>query len=162
MSTREPYAVPVPKGYRVGVWEIREPLASGAFGTVYAARRTGPAEGLPAEAALKFHPTGTRTPRQLRHLQELAEREKELLLRLRRPRLIRMYETLTVDDPSEPLLDGASVLVLERAEGSLDQFIDQLAARARGRRAVAPPGGPSLGRGFGRGRTGVHVRVRRG
>ncbi|MFF7389665.1 protein kinase [Streptomyces scabiei] len=144
MSAEETYAVPVPKGYRVGGWEIREPLASGAFGTVYAARRTEPAEGLPTEAALKFHPTGTRTPRQLRHLQELAEREKELLLRLRRPRLIRMYETLTVDDPSDPLLDGASVLVLERAEGSLDQLIDRLAGRARGQRAVALPGGPSL------------------
>ncbi|WP_327728113.1 protein kinase [Streptomyces sp. NBC_00487] len=144
MSTQEPYAVPVPKGYRVGAWEVREPLASGAFGTVYAARCAEPAEGLPAEAALKFHPTGTRTPRQLRHLRELAERETELLRRLQRPRLIRMYETLTVDDPSDPLLDGASVLVLERAEGSLDQLIDRLAGRSRGQRAVALPGGPSL------------------
>ena len=30
----EPYAVPVPRGYRVGVWEVRRPLATGAFGTV--------------------------------------------------------------------------------------------------------------------------------
>ncbi|ODA71746.1 hypothetical protein APS67_004059 [Streptomyces sp. AVP053U2] len=41
----EPYAVTVPKGYRVGVWEVREPIATGAFGSVYAARRTGEGEG---------------------------------------------------------------------------------------------------------------------
>ncbi|MEU3658450.1 protein kinase [Streptomyces sp. NPDC032940] len=132
----EPYAVPVPKGYRVGVWEVREPIATGAFGSVYAARRTGDAgAGLPRTAALKFLPTGTGTPRQLAHLRELIEREVELLRRLRRPRLIRMYETLTVDDPAHPRLDGATVLVLERAEGSLSA---RLAATPR------PPDGPGL------------------
>ncbi|MGP4010178.1 protein kinase domain-containing protein [Streptomyces sp. 4N124] len=100
---------------------------------------------LPAEAALKFLPTGTRTPRQLRHLQELTRRETELLRRLQRPRLIRMYDTLTVDDPDHPHLDGATVLVLERAEGSLDLLLDRLGERpTSGRRAVAVPGGPSL------------------
>ncbi len=39
----ETYAVPVPKGYRVGAWEVREPIATGAFGSVYAGRRTGAA-----------------------------------------------------------------------------------------------------------------------
>ncbi|KOG24588.1 serine/threonine protein kinase, partial [Streptomyces viridochromogenes] len=80
-------AVPVPKGYRVGPWEVREPLGSGAFATVYAARlaeqrdaelSSGPSRDLPRRVALKFLPTGTRTPRQLRHLRELAEREVEL------------------------------------------------------------------------------------
>ncbi|NEB14662.1 protein kinase, partial [Streptomyces coelicoflavus] len=41
----EPYAVPVPRGYRVGVWEVREPIATGAFGSVYEARRTGGNDG---------------------------------------------------------------------------------------------------------------------
>ncbi|NEB18181.1 protein kinase, partial [Streptomyces coelicoflavus] len=41
----EPYAVPVPRGYRVGVWEVREPIATGAFGSVYEARRTGGDDG---------------------------------------------------------------------------------------------------------------------
>ncbi|WCD98937.1 protein kinase [Streptomyces sp. HUAS 31] len=146
MSAESSYAVRVPRGYRVGVWEVVEPIASGAFGSVYAARRAEPAEGLPAEAALKFLPTGTQTPRQLRHLRELAERETELLRRLRRPRLIRMYEALTVDDAGRPGLDGATVLVLERAEGSLDQLLDRLSARrgAAADHAVAVPGGPSL------------------
>ncbi|MFG3546828.1 protein kinase [Streptomyces sp. NPDC047725] len=133
----EPYAVPVPAGYRVGVWEVREPIATGAFGSVYAARRTGDGgrPGLPRTAALKFLPTGTGTPRQLTHLRELVEREVELLRRVRRPRLIRMYETLTVDDPDRPRLDGATVLVLERAKASLAA---RLAAAPR------PAEGPAL------------------
>ncbi|MEV8016560.1 protein kinase [Streptomyces sp. NPDC086554] len=129
------YAVDVPKGYRVGPWVVHEPLASGAFGSVYEARRTAPADELPRTAALKFLPTGLRTPRQLSHLRELAEREAELLRRLRGPRLIRLYETLTVDDPEHPELDGATVLVLEKAEGSLAGLLDA---------PVPPPNGPAL------------------
>ncbi|MEV5154475.1 protein kinase [Streptomyces werraensis] len=120
----ETYAVPVPKGYRVGAWEVREPIATGAFGSVYAGRRTGGGGDGPRDVALKFLPTGTRTPRQLHHLRELAEREVEVLRRLRQPRLIRMFETLTVDDPGRPELDGATVLVLEKAEGSLSALLD--------------------------------------
>ncbi|MEU6255927.1 protein kinase [Streptomyces sp. NPDC047043] len=133
----EPYAVPVPKGYRVGVWEVREPIATGAFGSVYEGRRTGDLVGeeLPRTAALKFLPTGTGTPRQLAHLRELVDREVELHRRLSRPRLIRMYDTLTVDDPSRPVLDGATVLVLEKAERSLSA---QLSAAPR------PAAGPAL------------------
>ncbi|MFJ4819256.1 serine/threonine protein kinase [Streptomyces sp. NPDC088801] len=119
----EAYAVPVPKGYRVGDWEVYEPIATGAFGSVYAARRVGDGTGLPSTAALKFLPTGTATPRRLSHLRELIEREVELYRRLRRPRLVRMYQTLTVDDPGRPELDGATVLVLEKAEGSLSALL---------------------------------------
>ncbi|WP_149828262.1 serine/threonine-protein kinase [Streptomyces tailanensis] len=134
--TGSTHAVPVPHGYRVGRWEVREPLASGAFGTVYTARRAGGEEpGLPRRAALKFLPTGTRTPRRLRHLRELVEREVKLLERLRSPRLIRMYEVLTVDDPEQPELDGATVLVLEEAAGSLETLLD---------RTPAPGSGPTL------------------
>lgn len=146
-----PYTVPVPKGYRVGAWEVHEPIACGSFASVYAARRVDlvegnpAADGLPSEAALKFLPTGTRTPRQLRHLQELTRRETELLRRLQRPRLIRMYETLTVDDPDLPQLDGATVLVLERAEASLAHLLDRIGGRQPGfGQALAVPGGPLL------------------
>ncbi|MFI1866332.1 serine/threonine protein kinase [Streptomyces jumonjinensis] len=128
-------ALPVPPGYRVGPWEVREPLASGPFATVYAGRRVSDRPGAPAEAALKFLPAGTRTPHQLHRLQELAEREPAILRRLQRPRLIHMYGTLTVDDPAEPLLDGATVLVLERADGSLDALL---------RRCPRPAAGPAL------------------
>ncbi|MFF4469294.1 protein kinase [Streptomyces sp. NPDC001599] len=133
--TVRPYAVPVPKGYRIGPWEVREPLASGAFATVYDATRTTGEGELPRRAALKFLSTGTRTPRQLHHLRDLAEREVQLLRRLRSPRLIRMYDTLTVDDPDHPELDGATVLVLERAEGSLDAVLA---------RTPSPDAGPAL------------------
>lgn len=126
----EPYAVPVPRGYRVGDWEVREPIATGAFGSVYEGRRTG--EELPRTAALKFLPTGTGTPRQLAHLRELVEREVELYRRLKRPRLIRMYDTLTVDDPSRPELDGATVLVLEKAERSLSALLASSPRLAQG------------------------------
>ncbi|QOV36125.1 protein kinase [Streptomyces ferrugineus] len=130
----EPYAVPVPRGYRVGAWEVREPIATGAFGSVYEARRVE-GDALPGSAALKFLPTGTGTPRQLTHLRELIEREVELHRRLKQPRLIRMYDTLVVDDPASPTLDGATVLVLEKAEGSLSTL---LAADPR------PDAGPAL------------------
>ncbi|MFD3498546.1 serine/threonine protein kinase [Streptomyces sp. NPDC058676] len=122
----EPYAVQVPRGYRLGVWEVREPIATGAFGSVYEARRTDDTVGTgeaPRTVALKFLPTGTGTPRQLTHLRELIDREVELHRRLRRPRLIRMYDTLTVDDPGHPALDGATVLVLEKAERSLSALL---------------------------------------
>ncbi|NEC92088.1 serine/threonine-protein kinase [Streptomyces sp. SID12501] len=132
----ETYAVTVPRGYRVGAWEVREPIATGAFGSVYEARRVGDGQGaggdvvtagapeeLPRTAALKFLPTGTGTPRHLAHLRELADRELRLHRKLKRPRLIRMYETLTVDDPAHPDLDGAVVLVLEKAEESLASLL---------------------------------------
>jgi hypothetical protein len=122
----ESHTVTVPKGYRVGPWEVREPLASGAFATVYAAHNAAGDDGLPARAALKFLPTGTRTPRQLSHLRDLAEREVALLRRLRAPRLIRMYAALTVDDPDRPELDGATVIVLERAERALQDSLDRV------------------------------------
>ncbi|MHC3468286.1 protein kinase domain-containing protein [Streptomyces sp. 7R007] len=125
----EPYAVPVPKGYRVGEWEVRGPLATGAFGSVYEGRR---AAGEPRTAALKFLPTGTGTPRRLAHLRELVDREVELHRRLRRPRLIRMYDTLTVDDPGHPALDGATVLVLEKARTSLATLLEREARPAAG------------------------------
>jgi hypothetical protein len=123
VTGEQPYAVAtVPRGYRVGPWIVEGPLGAGAFGNVYAARHEDPGAE-PARAALKLLPTGTHTPRQLRHLRELAEREVALLSRLRSPRLIRMHDALTVDDPAHPELDGATVLVLEEARGSLDTLL---------------------------------------
>ncbi|CAL9569029.1 protein kinase domain-containing protein [Streptomyces sp. enrichment culture] len=133
--TGRPYAVPVPVGYRIGPWEVRAPMASGAFATVYEGVRRAPGAEPPRQVALKFLPTGTRTPRQLHHLRDLADREVQLLRRLRSPRLIRMYDTLTVDDPDRPELDGATVLVLERAEGALDAVLA---------RTPRPEAGPAL------------------
>lgn len=128
-APRNSFPLAVEPGYQVGGWTVGRPLGSGAFASVYAATRApgsaprapggAPAGDLPDTAALKFLPTGTCTPRGLRHLKDLAEREVELLSGLRAPRLVRLYETLTVDDPGVPELDGATVLVLEQAECSL-------------------------------------------
>ncbi|GAA2255194.1 protein kinase [Streptomyces atrovirens] len=121
MTSGRPHTVTVPRGYRIGRWEVGEPMGSGASATVYAGRlvEEGPVE-LPRRAALKVLPTGTRTRRRRHHVREVAEREADFLSRLHSPRLVRMYETLTVDDPDHPELDGATVLVLEQAERSLD------------------------------------------
>lgn len=75
---------------------------------------TFPRKGVSRTAALKFLPTGTGTPRRLTHLLELIDREVESRCRLKQPRLIRMYETLVIDDQERPALDGATVLVPER------------------------------------------------
>ncbi|MER7519981.1 protein kinase domain-containing protein [Streptomyces sp. NPDC126499] len=112
-------------GHRVPATDHRAPATDDrAPGTGTGTGHRVPGTDLPETVALKFLPTGTRTPRGLRHLKDLAEREIELLSRLRAPRLIRLYETLTVDDPADPELDGATVLVLEQAERSLQSVLD--------------------------------------
>lgn len=130
MTERQPRpsTVAVPEGYEIGSWRVERLLGSGGFGSVYTARRSTADE--PRRAALKFLPTGTRTPRQLRHLQDLAEREIDVLRRVRAPRLIRMHEVLTVDDSALPDLDGATVLVLDHAETSLDHILARTARPA--------------------------------
>ncbi len=116
------WAVRVPSGYRVGTWEVRTPIATGSWASTYEARRVGdvqPRGDAPQRVALKFLPTGTLSPRQLSHLADMARREIQLYERLTHPRLARFFEALTVDDQARPELDGASVLVMERAEESL-------------------------------------------
>ncbi|MER6663020.1 serine/threonine-protein kinase [Amycolatopsis japonica] len=120
-------------GLRVGRWEIRALLASGSFSSVYSARRMTADPEFPEVAALKILPSGTHTPRQVRHLRELVASEVELLSKLHSPRLVRMYEVVTVDAPGRPELDGATAVVLEMAEGSLDTLL------AHGKRPTAGP-----------------------
>ncbi|MEU7875739.1 serine/threonine-protein kinase [Dactylosporangium sp. NPDC049140] len=111
--TEAPRTVRVPDGYRVGSWRVTRALASGNWSTVYAAvRDTG------EEAALKFIPTGTLTARRLSHLADMAGRELAAHRRLSHPNLIKVLDSLVVDDPAQPVLDGATVIALELAEGS--------------------------------------------
>lgn len=122
----EGWALPVSVGYRVGGWEVHKPIATGSWGSVYEARRVSeaePGDRLPDRVALKFLPTGTLTPRQLSHLAEMARRELQLYGRLAHPRLLRLFEALTVDDPQRPQLDGAAVLVMELAADSLGNVL---------------------------------------
>ncbi|GAA0549940.1 hypothetical protein GCM10010172_35040 [Paractinoplanes ferrugineus] len=117
------WAVSVPSGYRAGRWVVTEPIATGQWGSVYAA-----ADG-DTEVALKFLPTGTVTPRQVGHLREMAEREARGHAELTGRRLIRSLEVLTLDDPARPELDGAVVIVLERAAASLADRLRQAGGR---------------------------------
>ncbi|WP_030276308.1 serine/threonine-protein kinase [Streptomyces sp. NRRL B-24484] len=117
----------VPPGYRVAGHRITGPIGAGGWGVVYAAvrRRDG------APAAVKVLPAARLAPGQFRQALELARREAEFSTRLAHPRLIRTYATAVLHDPGRPGLDGAVVLVMERAERSL---ADLLAAD----RAVPP------------------------
>lgn len=139
----------LPRGYRVGGWEVTEPIASGGWATVYAGRPvdgspaqqpasgTGPGQGQgpetgagpgsgpePVEVALKFLPTAGLAPRQARKVAETARREVELGRRAGHPRLIRLLDSVVISDPDRAFLDGAIVLVMERAERSLRDLFD--------------------------------------
>ncbi|MFF4787470.1 serine/threonine-protein kinase [Streptomyces griseorubiginosus] len=176
----------VPRGLRVGDWEVGEPIAEGGWGWVYEGRRvantdagrssTGPtdagrstdatdrdrgagavdgghgtgvtdrgraagagdaghgtgAAGGDRAVALKFMPTAGLAPRQARGLAESARRESEFGRRNRHPRLIRLLDSVVLDEPDHPQLDGAVVLVMERAERSLRQLLEAEGPLARG------------------------------
>jgi serine/threonine protein kinase len=114
----------------VGCWEVSAPIATGSWGSVYSATRVGAdgrdhADGMPDEVALKFLPTGTVTPRQLSHLMEMARRELRLYAAVAHERLVRLFETLVIDDPAEPELDGATVLAMELAPRSLADLVTE-------------------------------------
>ena len=122
---REAWSVTVPLGYRVGPWVIDAPIATGSWGSVYAA--SAAVGSRLSEVAVKFFPVDRLSPQQAAHLRDLAEREVACLQRLRHPSLVAAIETLVVDDPTHPELDGAVVLVMERAATNLR---DVLAANA--------------------------------
>ncbi|MCX4730634.1 serine/threonine-protein kinase [Streptomyces sp. NBC_01363] len=119
----------LPRGYRVGGWEVTEPIASGGWATVYAGRSVDPAQE-PAEVALKFLPTAGLAPRQARKVAETARREVELDRRAGHPRLIHLLDSVVISDPDRAFLDGAIVLVMERAERSLRDLFDAGVAEA--------------------------------
>ncbi|MEV6671021.1 serine/threonine-protein kinase [Streptomyces sp. NPDC051162] len=125
----------LPRGYRVGGWEVTEPIASGGWATVYAGR---PAEGGtdPEDVALKFLPTGGLAPRQAHKVAESARREVEFGHRNRHPRLIRLLDSVVLGEPGRPFLDGATVLVMERAAGSLRDRLGAEVTEAEGARLI--------------------------
>jgi hypothetical protein len=72
---------------------------------------------------LKFLPVHRLSPQQAANLREVARREAECLAKLNHPGLMRSLDALTVDDPAHPEVDGAVVLVMERAARSLRDVI---------------------------------------
>jgi serine/threonine-protein kinase len=127
------WAVRVPIGYWVGAWQVTEPIATGSFGSVYAARRI---DGRPAAAALKFIPVGTLGFAQFRQAAQLAQRELRFSATAAHERLATVRESLVVRDTSVDF-DGAVVLVMDRAAGSLQNALD---------RASPPQALPDAGR----------------
>lgn len=117
------WTVVVPEGYVVSRWRVGAPIASGSWGSVYQAWPAAAPESESAPVAVKFMPTGTVTQRQLTHLAEMARREEESFRRLQHPRLVQLVDTVVIDDPDHPELDGAVGLVTELAQGSLSDAI---------------------------------------
>ncbi|WP_228981106.1 serine/threonine-protein kinase [Streptomyces sp. DH12] len=132
----------LPPGHRVGAWVVTELIGSGGWSTVYAARpaerhpdpasdrrgrrptgRNDRPAGRSADVALKIMPTAGLAPRQARRIVESARREVELGRRAGHPRLIGFLETFVLSAPDRPSLDGAIVLVMERAAGSLRELV---------------------------------------
>ncbi|MGW0395005.1 serine/threonine-protein kinase [Streptomyces sp. NPDC003042] len=126
----------LPRGYRVGGWEVTEPIADGGWATVHAGRLVGDVTGR-EDVALKFLPTAELAPRQARRVAETARREVELGRRARHPRLIRLLDSVVLSEPDHPFLDGAIVLVMERARCSLREVLDAGVSEEEGARLVA-------------------------
>ncbi|MFF0431010.1 serine/threonine-protein kinase [Streptomyces sp. NPDC004327] len=130
----------LPRGHRVGRWEVGEPIGAGGWATVHAGRDTEGDGSLPAaarEVALKFLPTAGLAPRQARKVAEAARREVELARTAGHPRLIRLLDSVVLSEPDRPSLDGAIVLVMERARGSLRDVLGAGIAEAEAARLFA-------------------------
>ncbi|MFJ6620706.1 serine/threonine-protein kinase [Kitasatospora sp. NPDC091335] len=131
----------LPAGHRVGEWTVTGPIGEGGWATVYAARGTGADEttgtdDVDGTVALKVLPTAGLTPRQARQVAEAARREAELARGAPHPRLVRLLDTLVLAAPDHPSLDGAIVLVMERARCTLRDLLATGVDEAGGRRIV--------------------------
>jgi serine/threonine protein kinase len=120
--------VRVPLGTQVGAWRVQRYIASGGWGSVYEGvlleSRRGVAAGVPRQVALKVLPTGSATPRLAAMLAETLHREVTSRAALEHPRLVRLLDVVLLSTPDQPELDGATVLVLELAQGSLADRLD--------------------------------------
>src|SRR5262245_18666052 len=110
--------VDVPAGYQAGVWRGEEHIASGSWGSVYAARGEGG-----TKAALKFIAGGLLSPAQYEHLEEARFNEEA-----DHPRLVRTFETFVIDEPSVAALHGAVVVAMERGETNLQDALGEIDA----------------------------------
>ncbi len=118
-------AFAVPPGYPVAGYRVGERIGAGGWGSVYAARRAaqGPGDPLPEAAAVKFLHPGRLGPGQRHTVLQVARSEMRFSRRADHPHLIRTLDVLTLADPDHPELDGAVVLVMERAARSLQDVL---------------------------------------
>ncbi|MFJ7280414.1 serine/threonine-protein kinase [Kitasatospora sp. NPDC098663] len=127
----------LPAGHRVGEWTVTGPIGEGAWATVYAAHRTDPGnDDADDTVALKVLPTAGLAPRQARQIAEAARREAELARTAPHPRLVRLLDALVLTAPDQPSLDGATVLVMERARGTLRDLLTTGVDETEGTRIV--------------------------
>ncbi|HZP55140.1 serine/threonine protein kinase [Actinocrinis sp.] len=115
-----PLPVTVPAGYRVDRWLVGQLLGDGGWGSVYSGEPADPQDG---PVALKFLPPARLAPAQRSLLGEIVERETEFSQLADHANLIRTRAVLTLRDPEDPNLDGAVVLVMDRAQTSLRELL---------------------------------------
>ncbi|MFD8593128.1 serine/threonine-protein kinase [Streptomyces sp. NPDC059637] len=130
------WSEPLPRGYRVGSWIVDEPIGAGGWATVYAGRPAGAERDDGTAVALKVMPTAGLAPRQARRVAEAAHREVVLGRTARHPRLVGVLDSLVLHTPDRPSLDGAIVLVMERARCSLRELLGTRIDEAEGARIV--------------------------
>jgi len=124
VSDAEPRPVEVPVGYVVGRWRVTGYLGSGSWGSVYTGEAVdvaGVPPGEPAQVALKFLPPSVGTPGRRALLAQVVERERRFSERIDHPALVRTIAVRTADGG---VVDGATVLVMERAKGNIRQQLD--------------------------------------
>jgi serine/threonine protein kinase len=111
----------LPRGHVVGSWRIAGLIGHGAWGSVYAAEPVGPVSKAAARLplALKIFPVGGLSRGQGEMLREMAWREADFSTRARHPHLLRTLAVHRLSEPDDPHLDGAVVMVMERAVESV-------------------------------------------
>ncbi|MEU7469880.1 serine/threonine-protein kinase [Streptomyces sp. NPDC044984] len=111
----------LPEGFRIdGEWELGTVIGSGGWGTVYEARSL--ADGTPV--AVKVLPTGALGPGPRTAFGELVAREVRFSTGADHPHLVRTRAVRTLAVPDLPALDGATALVMDRAEASVKDVLD--------------------------------------
>nr|WP_269810528.1 protein kinase [Kineosporia rhizophila] len=126
-----PAALDVPARYRIGPWTVGRLIASGQYGTVYAAYRehadltvstpTGTRSAGPDRVALKFTRSLSEQGRRGLHL--CMDRDRAIRDRGEIPWSIGIYDVLDIRDEHMPRLDGAAAVVMELAECNLDELM---------------------------------------
>ncbi|MFI1393479.1 protein kinase [Streptomyces sp. NPDC020681] len=137
----------IPAGYRVADWTVTELIGSGSWGSVYAA---GSAER-DRPLALKFLRTDLLTPGQRASMDALTGQEVRFSREADHPNLVRTHAAVTLDDPDRPELNGVIVLVMDRAERSLQDLL------ADGEAGVPVPGAGHILSGIAAGLAHMHT-----
>ncbi|RFU84146.1 serine/threonine protein kinase [Streptomyces triticagri] len=115
-----PLPAVLPAGYRIGEWELDEPIGYGSWGCVYAAEHITER----TRAAVKVLRTDLMSPGQREAMAGLLDREVRFSLQADHPHLVRTREVLSIRDTAHPSLEGTTALVMDRADRSLRDLLD--------------------------------------